>query len=106
MRLLSGWFTRSGRRCPVPPRPPIERLAADLRRLSGELRSTAPRSAVRHRGLVCAYERTLRDACDALSVAYEMDGLTGLARELECARMEAELQAAGLCTRSPAGPRR
>lgn len=102
MRLLSGWFARPG----VPPRPPIERLAADLRRLSAELLSTAPRSAVRHSGLVCAYEQTLRTACDALSVAYEMDGLTGLARELECARMEGELQAAGLCTRGRAGRQR
>ncbi|GAA3512996.1 hypothetical protein [Actinocatenispora rupis] len=107
MGLLSRWFARAGRRRPdVPARPSIERLAADLRRLSADLQSTVPRSAIRQRAVVWAYEQTLRDACDALSVAYELEGLGGLTRELECARMEAELQAAGLCTRHPAGRRR
>ncbi|MGA8113075.1 MAG: hypothetical protein WCA46_05380 [Actinocatenispora sp.] len=102
-RRIAQLLGRVRRRDLPPTSPSIERLAADLRRLSTALQSAeGRRTAARHDGLVGAYEHTLRAACDALGVRYELDdGLTGLARELEYARMEAELQAAGLRTRRP-----
>jgi hypothetical protein len=90
---------RFWRHAPVVDGPTIQQVAADLRRLSAELRAPGPCSAIRHQALIQAYEQTLQTACAALAVQHSLDELTGLERDLECARMEGELQAAGLRTR-------
>lgn len=87
------------RRTPMPSNPCIERLASDLRRLTACLRDPAPRSAIRERALVAAYEQTLRQACAALEIRHRLDRLSGLDRDLERILIEGELQAAGLVTR-------
>jgi hypothetical protein len=81
---------------------PIERIAADLRRLSaaiGQLR--AGTSAIRRRALVSAYDSNLVAACRALGVPNSLDELReGMDREIEKMRMEAALERAGLRFRS------
>jgi hypothetical protein len=99
-----------GRRCHLlpPPRiltydPPIERTAADLRRLSAEMRQV-PRgtSAVRRRGLQMAYDDKLTEACRSLGVRHWLGELgEGTDRELERMRVEAALEEAGLRFRPP-----
>lgn len=92
---------RDRRRPPVPAHPPIERLAADLRRVDKAIRSLPEGvSIVRRRSTQQAYDALLRQACDALSVPAELDFLPdGLDRDLERARIEVELQRAGLVIR-------
>ena len=92
---------RDRRRPPVPDKPPIERLAADLRRVDKAIRELPDgASIVRRRGTQQAYDALLRQACDALRVPDELDSLPdGLDRDLERARVEVELQRAGLVIR-------
>ncbi len=96
---------RVGRRLhllPTPPaRPegqPLERIAADLRRLRPQARLHPEGAAyARHRGVVAAYDEALRDACRALSVPTDLADLPeGLEREAERIRVEYALEAAGL----------
>jgi hypothetical protein len=94
-----------GRRCgllrPPPVRaanPPVERLAADLRRLAAAVQAE-PRgmSHARRRGLLLAYDDTLITACRALEVPQSLGALPpGMDRELERLRVEASLESAGL----------
>lgn len=82
----------------VPAGPPIEVLAADLRRLRNAVLTLAPdTSHVRREATHAAYDDALGQACLALDLP---DTLTGLApgpdREAERLRVEAELEAAGL----------
>lgn len=88
-------------RKPRPVHPPIERLAADLRRVDRAMRDLPDGvSIVRRRGTQQAYDALLRQACDALRVPAELDTLPhGLDRDLERARVEVELQRAGLVIR-------
>jgi len=102
---IGGWAAALLRRCgllrPVPveiPRPPVEQLAADLRRLDAALR-TLPRgtSRARQQGLLMAYDRVLTDAARALDVPHALDTLPpGLDRDLERVRVTGALEAAGL----------
>lgn len=89
----------------MPPQPPrrrrsIERVAADLRRISGELRDGRPLSPLRREAGVAAYDELLREACAMLGIAEHLGELTGeghlMDREIERVRVEAELEAAGL----------
>ena len=107
---LGGWVVAALRRCRVLPRqvqeiprPPVERLAADLRRLSAASREV-PRgtSHARHKGLLLAYDEVLGCACRALDVPHSLDTLpAGLDRDLERLRVEAALESAGLRFRAP-----
>jgi hypothetical protein len=85
----------------VPARQRIERLAADLRRLSGSLTDPAPSSATRHGAVVLAYDQTLCRACAALGIHQHLDEVTGFDRELERLLVEGELERAGLVIREP-----
>src|SRR5689334_3642111 len=84
---------------PGPPTgPPIEKLAADLRRLRPEARS--PRPGVRmakQRGIVAAYDETLVATARALGVPTGLTQLPdGIDREAERLRLEDALEDAGL----------
>lgn len=82
----------------VPPHPPVEQLAADLRRLAAAVRDL-PRGTSRARqvGLLMAYDDVLTAACRALDVRHSLATLSsGLDRDLERLRVEGALEAAGL----------
>jgi hypothetical protein len=86
---------------PAPPTPcgmPIERIAADLRRIRPQARLLASGTPMaRRRGIVAAYDDALLDACHALGVRTELDRITdALERESERLRTEAELERAGV----------
>jgi len=77
-------------------RPPIERIAADLRRL-GRLRlSVATRSPVWHAAVMRAYDDRLRLACRYLGVVEHLAELGGVDLEIERVRVEGELLGMGL----------
>jgi hypothetical protein len=83
--------------------PPVERLAADLRRLSAAaLEVPRGTSHARRKGLLIAYDDTLVAACRALDVPQSLTALpAGLDRDLERLRVEAALESAGLRFRTP-----
>lgn len=86
----------------APSRARIERLAADLRRLSDSLLDPAPCSAIRHGAVLMAYDQTLCAACVALGIRQYLQELDGLDRELERLVVEGRLETAGLVIRRPA----
>jgi hypothetical protein len=91
---------------PVTYHRPVERLAADLRRLSTAMAGIRPGTPyLRRVALLGAYEDTLIEASRALGVAESLAGLPrgGLDRELERMRVEAALEAAGLRFRRTVG---
>lgn len=88
-------------------RPPIERIAADLRRLNRQRLGVATRSVMWHHAIMEAYDERLRLASSSLGVVEYLDGLGGMDLEIERLRVEGALQSAGLNLRSaPAWPRR
>jgi hypothetical protein len=103
-RLVS-WAIATGRLVhlvpPVPPTPngmPIERIAADLRRMRIQaLTPPAGTPMARRRAIIAAYDDALLDACHALEVPTELDRIgDGIERESERLRTEAELARAGV----------
>jgi hypothetical protein len=76
--------------------PPIERVAADLRRLGRQRIEIGNRSPVWHLALQRAYDDRLRTACRALRIDHHLNDLTGIDLDIERLRVEGELQAAGL----------
>ena len=79
--------------------PPIEQLAADLRRVHSCLRHLAPGTPiVRWRATRQAYDTLLMQACLAVEVCHHLDELPpeGFEREMERLRIEEALRAAGL----------
>ncbi len=91
------WWRR--RREPVTPAgPPIEKLAADIRRvhrLLAELPSGA--SAVRRVGTRQAYDTLLSQACREVEVSHRLDTLPeGFDREIERLRVAESLRERGL----------
>jgi len=76
--------------------PPIERVAADLRRLGRQRIEIGNRSPVWHLALQRAYDDRIRIACRALRVDHHLNELTGMDLDIERLRVEGELQAAGL----------
>jgi hypothetical protein len=77
---------------------PIERVAADLRRLAHQI-ALVPAGApvARRRGLQAAYDDVLIEAADLLQVDHALTGLRdGHARDVERLRLNAELKHAGL----------
>ena len=86
---------------PAPPIPvgmPLERIAADLRRLRVEARRHQPGMPVaKYRGAVAAYDDALLDACRALELSTDLPTLPdGVERESERLRVEYELEQAGI----------
>ena len=77
---------------------PLERIAADLRRLSAAVRNLPPGCTnTRRLGLLLAYDYTLADGCRALGLAEALSELPpGADRDLERMRVENSLEAAGL----------
>jgi hypothetical protein len=77
-------------------RPPIEQVAADLRRL-GRLRlGVATTSPVWHSAIQRAYDERLRLACRYLGVTEHLSELGGVDLEIERVRVEGELLGVGL----------
>jgi hypothetical protein len=106
-RLWRRWDLRRQATRPVPIGPPIERIAADLRRLNGQRvvlqqQVSAPGRGVRARALTAAYVDVLTDACRVLEVAPPRAGTSGVAATAEIQRVEAELLVRGLDVSCPA----
>ena len=82
----------------LPDGPPLEELAATLRRLHPAVRSPrAETTKVRQRGILAAYDGVLVAAAAALDVPTTLADLAdGLDHEAERLRVEHELQKAGL----------
>ncbi|MFC4005288.1 hypothetical protein ACFS2C_26200 [Prauserella oleivorans] len=88
------------RREPPPPVPPVERLAADLRRVHRSLVALAPDApVVRRRATIEAYDTLLAQACQAVRVPHQLDTVDGIEREIERLRVEEALRGAGLAIR-------
>jgi hypothetical protein len=105
-RLWRRWDLRRQATRPVPIGPPIERIAADLRRLNGQRvvlqqQVSAPGRGVRARALTAAYVDVLTDACRVLEVAPPRAGASGVAATAEIQRVEAELLVRGLDVSCP-----
>jgi hypothetical protein len=87
-----------------PTSPPIERIAADARRISAQLRHPPPGIPVaKLRGWEAAYDDVLVAACHALGLEEQLSVLPdGVRRDLERERVERMLQAAGFLLRPSA----
>ena len=76
---------------------PLERLAADLRRLREVLRADEHRSAAQQLGNRLAYDQILIQACSMLEIQHELtEDTSGFERDIERFRVEAELERAGV----------
>ncbi len=80
----------------VPLGPPIEQIAADLRRLGRQRLGIATRSTVWFTAVQRAYDDRLRLACRSLAIEEHLDKLRGVDLEIERLRVEGELVGAGL----------
>jgi hypothetical protein len=80
---------------------PLEKLAADLRRLRAEVRSPRPGVAMaKQRGIVAAYDEVLVETSKALGVPTTLGEVPeGLDHEAERLRLEHALEQAGLSWR-------
>jgi hypothetical protein len=76
---------------------PLERVAADLRRLARELAVVPSGTPVaRRRGLLAAYDDVLIEAAEILQVPHQLTTAPADAREVERLRLLSSLEAAGL----------
>lgn len=77
---------------------PLERLAADLRRLRAELINDPPTNNVRRTALLRAYDSVLRDTCARLQIPHALDDTPEASpeREFERLRAESAIQEAGV----------
>jgi hypothetical protein len=82
------------RRRGVPAGPPLEDLAADLRRL-GKARRLPGQTPSRRAVVLAAYDRRLVLACAALGVHEHLADLDGFDKNIERVRMEGALLEAG-----------
>jgi hypothetical protein len=90
---------------PKPAYPPIEVVAASLRRIDREVAALPPGTPqTRRRALQLAYDDLLNAACRALAVCHELGDLPpGWDREVERLRVETCLEQAGLHIRDRRG---
>ena len=79
--------------------PPIQQVAADLRRLSRQRVGIATRSTVWFTAVQRAYDDRLRVASEQLGIEQHLCELTGIDLDLERVRVEGLLEAAGLALR-------
>jgi hypothetical protein len=93
---LARRFTRHKQR--VPARPPIQDLAADLRRVHRLLAEYGPGTPMARRlGTRQAYDALLIEACEAVEVEHQLRKIPeGMDREIERLRLEESLRSAGL----------
>lgn len=82
-----------------PTSPPIQQVAADLRRLNRQRISIAMRSRVWFQAVQHAYDDRLGVACRQLSIEQHLGELTGMDLDLERVRVEGLLEEAGLAFR-------
>jgi hypothetical protein len=89
---------------PRPSGPPIERIAADARRIRAEIQHAPPGIPVaRMRGWLEAYDDVLVAACRALDLEQRLGALPeGPERDLERERVERVLMSAGVLLRPSA----
>ncbi|WP_430781137.1 hypothetical protein [Actinoplanes sp. G11-F43] len=86
-------------------RPPaIEQIAFDLRRLDHQRRNPPFHSEVLLVATMRSYDARLRLACGCLGIEEFLEPLDGIERDIERARIELELAAAGLVFRHDPGP--
>ncbi len=90
--------------------PPIEKTAANLRRLGAMLDGfdsslPAPGKATKRAAAHAAYEQLLREACHSLGVTESLAQTTGIDHEAERLRIEAALEECGLVLRPRQRPR-
>lgn len=75
----------------------LERLTADLRRLRALVSSDEHQSAAHQLGHRLAYDRVLTDICAMLDISHDLHPeLSGLDRDIERIRIEADLERAGV----------
>jgi hypothetical protein len=82
-----------------PTSPPIQQVAADLRRLNRQRLSIAMRSRVWFQAVQHAYDDRLGVACKQLGIEQHLEELTGMDLDLERLRIEGLLEEAGLAFR-------
>lgn len=80
----------------TPTGPPIEQIAADLRRLGRQRTGVASRSPVWYAAVQRAYDERLALACAELEIPQHLAELTSVDLDIERVRVEGMLQAAGL----------
>lgn len=81
----------------VPPRRPLQLVAADVRRLARELAMVpGGMPMARRRGLLAAFDDVLVEAAELLQVPHQLTAEPPATRELERVRLLASLEAAGL----------
>jgi hypothetical protein len=97
-RLVTGIARRVRRPEVIAHGPPIEQLAADLRRVHRTLQHLAPGTPiVRWLATRQAYDTLLVQACAAVEVGHRLDELPeGFERDMERLRVEEALRAKGL----------
>ena len=100
------WWRRARGVQPKVDLPPIEHLAADLRRLNRQRLGIATRSSVWFDAVQHAYDDRLRAACRALDIEQHLSGLDGIDLEIERVRVEGALADAGLVLRNAASGQR
>jgi hypothetical protein len=83
-----------------PSDPPIERVAADLRRLGRQRLDIASRSPVWHTAVQRAYDDRLTVASRELHIEQHLAELTGVDLDIERVRVEGALQRAGMAVGS------
>lgn len=81
---------------PTPIGPPIEQIAADLRRLGRQRLDVGTRSPMWHNAVQRAYDDRLCLACRSLGVEQHFAELDGVDLDIERLRVEGELTAAGM----------
>jgi len=93
-----GSYVRRRRRGPVPVGPPIEQLAADLRRVHRVMVEFPDgTSAVKRYAARQAYDALLVQACAAVEVRHRLDTVVeGMDRDIERLRVEEALREAGV----------
>ena len=88
---------RARRAADGPQGPPLEQLAADLRRLRGELVYRKPTTNLRLTALLEAYDGALESMCERLELPTQLRELPlGRDRDLERLRTEADIEDAGI----------
>jgi hypothetical protein len=83
---------------PPPAHPPIQELAADLRRVHRLLAEFAPGTPMARRvGTRQAYDALLTDACDEVEIPHRLGEIPeGMEKEIERLRVEESLRTAGV----------
>jgi hypothetical protein len=107
-RRIAAFAVASGRRfglVPKPPErpvgPPLEEIAANIRRLSATLEAMPDGTPwARRQGTLMAYDSTLAKACTALEIEQRLTELPFTrVRDIERMRVESELREAGIVMR-------